>query len=437
MDSNNGPNHIGIGEREGRILSSLVKERHFGLIHGIGRSGNIIDLQPKAVGSSLLYHLTNSLMVNFLHSLGLTFVKDLIVFPLATGMSLTLVYQTLRLRNTLGKYVIFPRIDQKTCLKSIITAGLIPIIIEPRISDELDQLDTDLELIQKTIESETYYDYKSKAYLNFRKEEILCVSSVTSCFAPRSIDNVIELSILCKQQNIPHIVNSAYGIYCGKITEELVRSNTQGRVDAIVSSTDKNLLTPIGGSFIYGSNKDFIKEIGNNYPGRASMSPILDVFITLLEVGKKKYKAMMSKRLELFNSLYIDMTKIAEKYNERMLRIKRNKISMAMSLGSIKSSLDIRDSELTFLGGMFYNRQISGIKVIVPLSEKKVSEYNFANYGSHSNTHKEGNIPYIVFAVAIGVGVEEIEDFKVKFVSCIDEFIAMKHKQKKNTKQVA
>ena len=37
MDSNNGPNHIGIGEREGRVISSLVKERHYSMIHGMGR----------------------------------------------------------------------------------------------------------------------------------------------------------------------------------------------------------------------------------------------------------------------------------------------------------------------------------------------------------------------------------------------------------------
>ena len=67
MDSNNGPFHIGIGEREGRILSNLVHQRNFGLLHGMGRSGNINDLQPKAVGSSLLVQLTNSMTKNLLH----------------------------------------------------------------------------------------------------------------------------------------------------------------------------------------------------------------------------------------------------------------------------------------------------------------------------------------------------------------------------------
>jgi len=37
MDSNNGMNHIGIGEREGRVFSSIVKKRNFNMIHGMGR----------------------------------------------------------------------------------------------------------------------------------------------------------------------------------------------------------------------------------------------------------------------------------------------------------------------------------------------------------------------------------------------------------------
>jgi len=33
----------GVGEREGRVYSSLVMNWHFGLSHGIGRSGDISD----------------------------------------------------------------------------------------------------------------------------------------------------------------------------------------------------------------------------------------------------------------------------------------------------------------------------------------------------------------------------------------------------------
>ncbi|KAJ8382083.1 hypothetical protein SKAU_G00028610 [Synaphobranchus kaupii] len=57
MDSNNFLGNCGVGEREGRVASSLVARRHYRLIHGIGRSGDIAAVQPKAAGSSLLNKL--------------------------------------------------------------------------------------------------------------------------------------------------------------------------------------------------------------------------------------------------------------------------------------------------------------------------------------------------------------------------------------------
>lgn len=48
MDSNNFPDRAGAGEREGRVFSRLVAQRHFGLAHGIGRSGELTEAQVRA-----------------------------------------------------------------------------------------------------------------------------------------------------------------------------------------------------------------------------------------------------------------------------------------------------------------------------------------------------------------------------------------------------
>ena len=58
MDSNNYMGNSGVGEREGRIYSSIVKQKNFNLGHGIGRSGDVNALQPKAIGSSLIVKLS-------------------------------------------------------------------------------------------------------------------------------------------------------------------------------------------------------------------------------------------------------------------------------------------------------------------------------------------------------------------------------------------
>lgn len=45
------------------------------------------------------------------------------IIPTSTGMTLTLCLLAMKKDKPEAKYVIWPRIDQKSCLKSIITAG--------------------------------------------------------------------------------------------------------------------------------------------------------------------------------------------------------------------------------------------------------------------------------------------------------------------------
>jgi O-phospho-L-seryl-tRNASec:L-selenocysteinyl-tRNA synthase len=123
MDSNNFTGNCGVGEREGRVYSKLVSQRHFGFSHGIGRSGDLVEVQPKAVGSSIINKLTNCLVLDALKTSGLNFIKEAFVLPMATGMSLTLCMLTFKNIKKDAKYVIMPRIDQKSCIKSICLAG--------------------------------------------------------------------------------------------------------------------------------------------------------------------------------------------------------------------------------------------------------------------------------------------------------------------------
>ena len=45
LDSNNFTSNVGVGEREARVASSMVARRHYGMAHGIGRSGDIAAVQ--------------------------------------------------------------------------------------------------------------------------------------------------------------------------------------------------------------------------------------------------------------------------------------------------------------------------------------------------------------------------------------------------------
>lgn len=117
------PDNAGLGEREARIVSQIVARRHFRLGHGVGRSGDIAAIQPKAAGSSLLARIAERMALDLLKMSGATRTKACIVLPVATGMSIVLTLLTLKADKPDAKYVLWHRIDQKTCFKAIITAG--------------------------------------------------------------------------------------------------------------------------------------------------------------------------------------------------------------------------------------------------------------------------------------------------------------------------
>ena len=409
MDSNNGPYHIGIGEREGRIISNLVNQRNYGLVHGIGRSGNISDLQPKACGSSLLVQLTNSLLKNLLKSIGMSFIKDIIILPFATGMALTLSYLTLRLLKPKAKYIIWSRIDQKTCLKCIITSGFEPLIINPIPNKKNDyEIETDIEQIKAVIDK-------------YGIDNILCITSTTSCFAPRCYDNIEEISKICYEKKIFHVINNAYGIYCTKIIDLLNKADKIGDISLIVSSTDKNFMVPVGGSFIYSSNEDLVQKIKKNYPGRASISPIIDLFITFLEMGKNKYKALIKERKEKYDILIKKMEKVAIKFGEKIIAMNGNKISILFTLKNIIEKSGNKDAKE--IGSMCFNRQISGVRIITSSKgeKKNIGGYDFLNYGSSCDDYKY--LPYMTFSCAIGIKDEEIDGFVNKIDKIFEIFI--------------
>lgn len=261
-------------------------------------------------------------------------MKAAIVVPCATGMTLLLSLLLLKEKRQSAKYVIWPRIDQKTCLKCVLSAGLshyrevvlnfiglTPIIVENKLDG--DELTTDLGQIEKL--------------LSEKSDEILCVFSTSSCFAPRApesfvefnafghlISRVKEIAILCKDFSVPHLVNNAYGVQdtvtTFKVNEamrsklfqltSLLFSIRVGRVDFVVQSTDKNFLVPVGGAIVACSEKQPLASWSELYPGtrqrihetlfkiigRASSAPIVDLFITLLSMGQNGYKSLVTAR---------------------------------------------------------------------------------------------------------------------------------------------
>lgn len=173
MDSNNFHGNCGAGEREGRVFSRIVADRHYRLSHGIGRSGELLSVQPKAAGSSIVAKLANCLALDALRMAGATHVADCFVVPMATGMTLCLTFLALRYIRPTAKFIIWPRVDQKSCYKSMVTAGFIPIVVENVMVGE--ELHCDVDDVDRKLRE-------------LGVGNVLCIHCTTSCFAPRAPD---------------------------------------------------------------------------------------------------------------------------------------------------------------------------------------------------------------------------------------------------------
>ncbi|KAM3136111.1 hypothetical protein pb186bvf_011733 [Paramecium bursaria] len=403
MDTNNFINKIGVGERESRIYSQIIQKRYFYMGHGIGRSGDVDSTQPKAAGSSLIAKLTKYLVKDALRVCNYQ-INSLIVLPLATGMALTQCLLTLKSIKPQAKYILWTRIDQKTCLKCIQTANLIPIVI-PNIEGS-PIVTTNIDVLLQKIEE-------------LNPENILCVLSTTSCFAPRVPDNIPELAKVCKQNNLFHVVNNAYGLQCNKIANLINTGLAAGNVDFIVSSTDKNFMVPVGGSIIYGNNEQLIKKISENYPGRASSAPIVDIFITLLSMGRSGLQELLKQRVENFAYFKQELQKLTQQLNEEVVETKLNGISMAITLKN-KQFIQVEKNEATQLGAKLYVKKIMGARVVTNKKPKIVGGIEFQNYGSHCGIsiyqiQDQYFAPYLTVACAIGMTRKEIDKFLIKF----------------------
>lgn len=414
----------GVGEREGRVYSALVSQRHFGLSHGIGRSGDITEPQPKAAGSSVLAKLAVLLALDALRrGSGLSAngaAAHGILLPLCTGMTMSLVLSSFRSQDDPQKnIVLWSRIDQKSCFKAISSAGLVCVVVPTKL--EGDAVVTDLEAMQAAVET-----YRGR---------ILAIITTTSCFAPRVPDKVDLVAKLCAENELYHVINNAYGLQCILTSKLINRACVVGRVDAIVCSTDKNFLVPVGGAIIVSPNKTVIQNVGKIYAGRASSSPIVDLFITLLSMGLNGYKRLLHERQNLLETFPLDLAEVAKKYGERVLSCPSNTISFGMTLDSLarKQRDDETDKDYTksvakdvsSFGAMLFTRCVSGTRVIPRAETKTMDKYVFEGFGSsvHNFPHA-----YMTAACAIGVSHAEVKEFFIRLDKTLAEFMT-KRKQ--------
>lgn len=417
LDSNNFLDNCGVGEREGRVYSKLVQRRNFGLHHGIGRSGDVSAEQPKAIGSSIIAKLANILVADAMKISGLQSIDSTttLLLPLCTGMSLCSVFNALRAhqreeqnakeeerQNT----ILWTRLDQKTCIKSILASGYDVCVVDPIL--ENDELVTNLQALEKELSAEE----------NENTKKISCVVSSTSCFAPRAPDDVEAIATLCQKYNVAHVINNAYGVQSRKLCGKIEAAMRKGRVDCVVQSLDKNFLVPVGGAIVCASkgNGYLVDKVRKLYPGRASISSTLDVLITLLEMGKTGYERLLDERETNYEKLKMALERTASKYGERVLETPNNPISLGVTLTSSRNDL------VTKFGSMLFTRRVSGART-VPMQEiKKIGDVELRGFGASFSTYPTA---YFTAAAAIGMREKEIESFELQLEKTFKDFVKL------------
>ncbi|PJF17364.1 O-phosphoseryl-tRNA(Sec) selenium transferase [Paramicrosporidium saccamoebae] len=366
MDANNNPDSCGAGEREGRVYSGIVKRRHFGLAHGIGRSGELTEVQPKAPGSSLIQIITTKLVKQAIKVAGLQLgmLGGVLVLPVATGMGLACVLRVIALRRPKSRYVLMPRIDQKSCVKCVSFTGLELVVVENCLMR--DQVSTDLNALETTIG-------------RLGAENIAAVVATSSCFAPRGCDNICAIGELCQLYAIPQVVNNAYGLQSNVVTKQLNEAIRRGLVTAVIQSSDKNFMVPVGGSIVFGADV-LCAEVAALYPGRASISPLLDLLITLLSMGAVGYRQLLQQRIDCFKALKEGLC-----LSHRVLETPSNDISIAL----------VVDPTDDMLGARLFHRSVSGAR-LVRMGQP---------FGTHHTAYPHA---YLTVAASIGITMTEV-----------------------------
>ena len=382
MDTDKDDKASRVGEREARIASSLHLKTSAGFCHGIGRSGFLTAPQPKAPGGSIMYELSNYLALNFLKKFGLPNIKKAIVVPLCTGMSLALCLGALRpdwnSDQMLNKRtVLVPQIDHNALIKAFDLVGVKRKVVKGKTFG--DAVRIPIEDIEASLDNDCF-----------------AIISLTSFFPPREHDNIKEISKFAKKHDLVHIVINAYGVQSPEWMKLIRIGIDAGRIDAIIQSTDKNVLTPVGGAIIASPSEDIITKISQAYAGRASATPVVNFLISMLSLGIEGYQQLLEEQQKNRKLLEDKMQKAAEKIDERILKV-FNPVAVAMSLNNLKKE------QLFALGGALYNLRVTGPRVYNP--EESIFGTCCEDYTT----------PYIVLNAAIGAKTQDI-------ISAVDRF---------------
>jgi O-phospho-L-seryl-tRNASec:L-selenocysteinyl-tRNA synthase len=293
-------------------------------------------------------------------------MKSGIVTPLSTGMSIALILSALQREHGI-KRVLFSRVDHTSPKRAIALTGLEKIVVPTVING--DAVQVDIGVLEKHIKA----------------TEASVVLATTTFFPPRESDPVKDIAKMCAEHKVPLVINNAYGVQSERTMSEIRSAVDAGRVDAVVQSSDKNFLSPVGASIIVSPSKEFIEQVTETYAGRASAAPIVQTLAALLALGLDNYKDLQGQQVENKELLHERLNEVADKLGQRILSV-WNPVACAITM----DGLDVKE-----IGARLYNARVTGPRAV----EKGA-------YGSSTDNYPHS---YLVMNAAIGASKNDVE----------------------------
>lgn len=386
MDTDKDPDAARVGEREARVASALVSRLAAGFCHGVGRSGDVTAPQPKAPGGTVMYRLANALAKSFLKEFGIPTVKAAVVLPVGTGMSLALCLLAIRAEILRARLALDP--DSKEPLPSPCTVPGFPHkVLLPR-CDHRSPLKA-IQLAGFTVE-EVPGERRGDAVVvpvaaveEALSPEVAAIVSTTTFFPPRQPDDVKAIAKLARARGVAHVINNAYGVQHPAYMKQVYAASSAGRVDYVVQSTDKNFLSPVGGTVVAAFTKAKVRALTRQYAGRATAAPVVQFLAAALSLGKTGYARLREQQQANRHLLQAELEALAGTLGERVLALD-NPIATAMTLETLAPA------QLEALGGILYNLRVTGPRVLVPSP---------SGWGTNLGNYP---VPYVVMNAAIG-----------------------------------
>lgn len=187
---------------------------------------------------------------------------------------------------------------------------------------------------------------------------------------------------------------------------------------------------------------EVIEAIGKAYAGRASSSPIVDLFITLLSMGLSGYQHLLQNRVQIVDTFVHRLGEVAKKHGERLLVCPDNTISFGITLDGLgdprveheseRDYLDRIRRDVTQFGAMLFTRCVSGTRVVPRCEVKTMNGHNFQGYGSSVDDFPHA---YLTAACAIGVSTSELDEFLTRLDKTFVEYRKKKNKNAKYSPQ--